>query len=431
MADYKKTASFNLNIFDYLIILLNIAAARGNYLPFWLFHTSKSIYVTAIIAGIDVLYIFLRLGLRVRGMRNRYNAPIYFALILLFYNSFNVFLHGGNYIPYLEYAVVILLFSVILGSLLHLLEPNPLSLREKVRQISKGYVWISMFSVLGVFLSFTLFLAGFSSFVPIEADFLDANIDSGTLYYRSFLSINSSNALVRVPFFHNYGILSGLFHEPHIFAYNAIPCIFLVFGLKEKNKRLINVLLIIMTFLVVLFAGSTTNILALLATLLVLAFSRLRSHFFEVLLGAALLVILVYYYISQDNTLYELVLGRMASDNFSQQYSVSLLEYAFTPKTLFGTDFLTTTYVTATSFTQDVGIIPFLLNIMFLFFYLRNVFLLLRKNDNLSLFIALSSLYFILHSLKIGMTMYIQTPYVLLIFLQSFILNSYGRVKAS
>lgn len=426
-----KEKQFNFNIVDTIVIFFNIAATRGNFFPYWLFNISKETWVEAIIILMDLIYVFLRLGFGFRGYFYKYNAPVYIAVVLLAYNSFNVFLHGGNYVPDFEYLFVILLFSVILNTICNHCTKSPLSLITKVKQISKGYIGISLLSIFGVFLSFFLLRIGLKSFIPIEADFLEANVEKGATYFLSFFSINSYDSVLRVPFFQDFGILTGLFHEPHVFSYNAFPCIFLLFGLYQKN-RLIQAFLILMAILVVLFSGSTTNILALFLTLLVFFAVRLRSHFFEVSFSIIVIVSIVYYYIGSDSTLYEFVLGRLAVDNYSQQYSVSLLEFAFTPKSVFGSDFLATDYVDGLSSGQDVGVIPFLLNICFLLTYLRNVVLLLKRGeDRLCLCIALSSLYFIFHSTKMGMTMYLQTTYVLLVFLQSLILNNYGRVKTA
>ncbi len=424
-----KEKQFNLNIVDAIVILFNIAAARGNFLPYWLFNMTKVTWVEAIIIIIDLIYIFSRLGVNFRGYLNKYNIPVYIAVILLAYNTLNIFLHGGNYVPYFEYSFVIFLFSIILNSICNFLTAKPISLITEVKQISKGYVWISLLSIFGAFFSFLLLRMGFKSYNPIDADFLEANIENGATYYLSFFSINSYDSMLRVPFFQDFGILTGLFHEPHVFSYNAFPCIFLLFGFFQKNK-IVQFVLVLMALLVVMFSGSTTNILALSLTLLVLFAIKIRKHFFKASFTLLLLLAVIYFYIGNDSTLYEFVLGRLAVDNYSQQYSVSLLEFAFTPKSLFGSDFLATDYVDGLSTGQDVGFIPFILNICFILAYIKNVVLLLKKGDWLCLYVSLSSLYFIFHSMKMGMTMYIQTPFVFLVFLQSFMLNNYGRVSA-
>lgn len=363
-------------------------------------------------------------------MRVNHITPIYIALILLAYNTLNVFLHNGNYVPVFEYFLLVFLFSIILGSVCKSLSKNPLPLKSKIYILSKGYIWVSLLSITGAFLSFFLLVLGFKSYEAIEADFLSSNIENGAWYYRSFLSVNSAESILRVPFFQDFGILCGLFHEPHVFAYNAFPCIFLLYGFTNRNHHLMKGLLITTGVLVILFSGSTTNILALAGTLLILFLIKVRSNFFEVIISVVLVLLLVIYYIGRDGTLYEFVLGRLAADNYSQQFSVSLLEFAFTPKTVFGSDFMATDFVSGST-SQDVGFIPFFLNISFLVFYLKNTILLLKKGDQLSLFVSLASIYFILHSLKVGMTMYIQTPYVFLVFLQSFILCNYGRIKTT
>lgn len=414
---------------DSLIILLNIAGARGNYLPYFLFNMDRGIWVDAVIIIIDLIYLAFRMGDLLRRKRQPYTTPVLIAIILVAYNTLNVFISGGNYIPYFEFLIILTLFSMILSVICSGFRGTPIPLYDQVKQVSRGYIWISMFSILGVVVSFILLEMGFTSYEPVSADFLESNIESGATYCRSFFSINSIDTILRVPFFQDFGILSGLFHEPHIFAYNAFPCLFLLMGLY--NKGISKIIWIVLSVLVVLFSGSTTNILSLAICLLVFYFLRVRSNFVLTTFGVILMVAVVYLYIGYDDTLYEFVLGRLETDNNSQTYSRSLLEFAFTPKSFFGTDFLTTSYITSSSQAQDVGFIPFFMNIVFMILYLRNVYLLFKKEDNLCFFIAMSSLYFIIHSLKIGMTMYIHTPYIFLVYLQSLALSYYGRISAA
>ena len=128
-----------------------------------------------------------------------------------------------------------------------------------------------------------------------------------------------------------------------------------------------------------------------------------------------------------DDTLFLVVSGRLEEENLSQQVSRNLLEFAFTPKTLFGSNiFLSAFAYSGAQTSDDVGFIAFFLNIAFLFLYFRNIFKLLRMKDGIAETVAFASLYYMLHSAKVGMTMYLQTLPILLVFLQTIIIT-YGR----
>lgn len=414
-----------LKIVDVLIILLNLSAGRGNYLPYWLFHTPITGWILAIIIVIDILYLIFRFNDSLSFPKNI--TPVFFALFLLFYNFLNSLVRGGNYVGNFEYFILFFLFALILNHLFYELNNDEMQYDNRIIDFSKGYVWLSLISIIGVFLSFILLRLGLYSQKPVNADFLASNINVGTNYCISFFSINSLETSIRVPIFQDHGMLSGLFHEPHTLTFNTFPCLFILYGCYFHRKAL-RYIIIITGLLLILFTGSTTNIIALAVCLGLYFLVRARSNFGGTVVGIILLFVIIYYYNSFDNTLGETVASRVGSEGISQKYTRDLLRFEFTPKTFFGTDFFSTSYVGLTNHGQDVGVIPFILNICFLFYYIRNVFFLTKRGEFLGFTIALSSLYFILHSLKVGMTVYNQTLLIFLVYLQAIALN-YGRVS--
>lgn len=415
-----------IRIIDTLIVLLNIAGGRGNYFLFWLLGTSKSTHVMAFVIFVDLLYLLFRQGINFSFLRNKHIYPIYMFVMLLLVNSFH---SKGDLVIGLEYLFQAVLFSLILVKLASLAVQH--TIEDQINGLSRGYIWISMFSVLGVFLSFVLILIFGSKGIPIYADYMSDNVASGTSYYMSYLSVNSQNTDTRVSFFQDYGILCGLFHEPSVFAFNVFPCLILLIGFAEKSIK--KTLLIFTAILSILFAGSTTNILAVAICLTVYFLLSAKKAVVKTLFSAIAIAFLVFYYISIDNMLVDFVSGRLESDNISQQSSIALLRFAFTPKTLFGTNFLNTSFVDEMIFgyptNADVGYIPFFLNIIFLVTYTINTIKLLFNNEKSAMAVGVASLYFILHCAKMGMVMFVHTLPIMIIFLQAVALTYYGRIK--
>ena len=337
---------------------------------------------------------------------------------------------SSDFVTHLEYIVLSLLFTLILSSLATRLRNQSLPIDDQVKCLSRGYVWLAMISIVGVLLTFVLLQCGFSHSALIEADILNANIEDGADYVWSFLSVVSQSIAIRVPFFQEYGFLCGLYHEPHILAYNVFPCILYLLG--QTNKAFHRIGLILLSIVFVLFCGSTTNLIALLGCLVVWAFLSIRHHPIYVLLGISFIVGIVLWYISYDDTLSLVVINRITdSSNVSSEASRNLLKFAFTPKTLFGTNMFSSSMMWQTINNEDVGYIPFIMNIFFLFFYIRNIVILLFAKEKNSKAVGYASLYFLLHSAKMGMLMYKSYLLLFFVFLQTIIIEHYGRVSTS
>ena len=416
-------------IADSLIVLINLAGARGNILLYWLTGLNRTTLITAVVIVLDVLYCLYRFSSFQRNNRIKFPSAISIIIALLLINNLNVLLDGNSIVLYTEYTIMILLFSYIL---LCLSREYPLS-ENGIKLISRGYIWVSLLSILGVFLSFLLIQLIGQQLIPIDVDFIQTNVESGLTYYRSYFSVNEAALTLRVPFFQDNGILCGLFHEPHIFAQNVFPCLILLLGFS--NNALSKWLIIISGVLVIFFTGSATNIIVTLICLAVFFLINAKKRLLTTILGVVAVVLAILYYISIDDTFFQFFLGRLEEDNYSQQYSLSLLQWAFTPHSFLGSNFLDTesgvSLMYSSVSTKDVGYILFIINVIFLVFFVINIIKLIKCKNKITLAIAIASLYYILHSAKIGMTVYIQTLLVLLVFLQVVTLSSYGRIKTT
>lgn len=426
----------NLKLFlDSLMVLLNLAAARGNILLYWLFGVTQIRSVLIIVVVLDFLYLFVRFrGLFFIGNigSSIYLLPLYFTFALIIVNYYNALREGSGFLVSTLSVLLVLLFAFIVGGLIKDYTKK-MNSAEVAHVISNGYVWLSLLTVSGVFLSFFLDMLFGLQATPIDADFLESNIEQGSCYYRSFFSVLVQNTEERVPFFHQFGIFTGLFHEPQVVTHNVFPCLILMLGFaKTRRKRLI---IIVSTLVFMLFSGSVTNMVVAAFCLLVYLFVKSKQRILGISFGVGLIVLFVLLVLRLDSEsiMQDFVLDRLDPENRSQLYSVSMLIWSFSPRTLFGNNFLDTDYVLDImdfgGARSDVGLIPCILFIGFILSIVFNTIRLLSVDNKLAKTVGVASLYFILHSMKIGMPMLMLTFPILLIFLQFIILQTNGRSK--
>lgn len=418
-----KNKKQTLTIWDALIVLLNISAGRGNFLLFGILHLQSTLIVCLLTIALDIVYLIVRFGASSKMTLN-FPAGVYFCELLLFYNFFHMFSIGGSYTTSICFFILVLVFSQILSAQIAVLRKSELTIKDSFRQLSKGYLWISLFSIVGIILSFLLLNIRETQGIPVNADYLSNHADLGLEHYWTYFTLCSPNSFVRVPFFQDFGILTGLFHEPHILALNVFPCLILLFAFADSFFK--RSLIIVISLLMLLFSGSTTNILVVGFCLLLYFVLHFKKNIPGVIISVVVIAFAVYYFYQIDDTLFLVVSGRLDVDNQSQQVSRDLLEYAFTPRSLFGSNILETSFAYGAVSNDDVGFIAFFLNIGFIIIYGINIIKLLLRKDQLSETVAFASLYYILHSAKVGLTMYIQTLPILLVFLQFYLLSN-GR----
>ena len=122
----------------------------------------------------------------------------------------------------------------------------------------------------------------------------------------------------------------------------------------------------------------------------------------------AWMILLVVFYggtllFSLESPIIELIKYKI--DSGSAEYSTNTLMFAFTPRTIIGTNFFDLSYLNIND-GYDVGFIIFILNIVFLIIFIyRIVYLNFSKNNSMKM-ISLFALYFLLHSTKLALRNY-------------------------
>jgi len=273
--------------------------------------------------------------------------------------------------------------------------------------IIRGCVWLCLLSVIGSILLFLFIQIGGNPLVNdtigMRMDLFFDNIERfGHQYFFPYVSILMKSHEIRIPFFQSEGIICGLYHEPHIVTFMTFPALFILLG---RLKSIVWKLIVWFSYLLImLLAASTTNIGAFFACLFVMMLfvkdmKKLVIPF--IIVGG---MFFLFWGLNFSDFLF--VQDKM--DSGSKDYSVNTILFAFTPRTLLGSNFLSNDYLFETSSVlRDVGYIPFALNVIFLSIFSYKLFcvIVLSKSAWVKM-VGISILYFFLHSMKIAMIAY-------------------------
>lgn len=204
----------------------------------------------------------------------------------------------------------------------------------------------------------------------------------------------------------------------------TFPALFLM--LYYARNLISRVGLVVVYVLILLLAGSTTNIGVILFCLLLYLLNKMffidkKSFAWD--LGIIILILtslgVVYSIINEDDL--NFIFNKLEAG--SKDYSMATLEFAFTPKTIMGSSFLNLSYLDRSTLTvseyRDVGYVNFFVNILFLFicgYYMVKLFF---SRTQYKIAVFLFAAYFFVHSIKVAMVSYSLTMLMFVIFLMS------------
>lgn len=396
-----KRSNVNLIYFiDALVVILNISLTY-TIVPF-LVLTRSGLRNTILIFIINIVYLILRFKTKLNFPKKDF---LFFVFLLIsLYNVFLVIIAFGT--PLLQIAQILsnTTFYLILYNIYKKYNSAKL---DSLWFLSRGYIWFCLLNVVLLVIAFTMINIGYSPFVneiTNKFELFGDNAKGGGSQYFAYTSVFLDTTDIRIPFFQKDGILCGLFHEPHAMTLVMIPSMFLLLNYAKSFIK--KIVIIIIYLFVVMLAGSTTNILSLLACLFVYILTLLKSSdLFKVIFILALIFV-VFYSISPEN--YNFIFIRFLSG--SMTYSLSTLLFTFTPKTIIGTSF--TSYLQNMNSTSaiiqdmDVGLIIFLLNLLFLLYFGISIFKLVFSKNNYKKAVGFFALYFLFHSTKLALATY-------------------------
>ena len=405
-------------LLDSLIILLNISSSYS-IIPYVLFSQFHRGINLGLIIIINVLYLCFRFGKNIKfPTGSLFN--LYFVLNLI--NLFSSLITStGLYMPFL-YLLLNTTFYFILKNcfLCYKKEDN---FENAFWYIIRGYIWLCVICIVSVLSLFVLIKLGVNCYVNTISNKMDLftnNVsDFGHVYYFPYgisILLVTMNSM-RIPFFADKGIVCGIYHEPHILTFMLFPALFL---LLWRLKSFANKLFVFLwSLFIMLIAASVTNILVFICCVFVLLVLEKKSRIFILPIFVFLILSMVFY-VGLENTDLFFVEDKLMDSGGSKGYSMSTIEFAFTPKSFLGSNYLSNSYINDVIKYRDVGYLPFLLNISFLILFVYKICKVLLKYKCYK-FVGLSVLYFFIHSMKIAMVTYSLSFLMFMIFIVSVI----------
>ncbi|MDE5417226.1 hypothetical protein L3049_04320 [Labilibaculum sp. DW002] len=275
--------------------------------------------------------------------------------------------------------------------------------------IIRGYVWLSTLSILSVLSLFILI--SYFNFQPHvndignSMDLFRSNLRDprDTYYFPLGISILFDTTGIRIPYLQQYGIITGLFHEPHSFTFLVIPSFFLIY--RYLKGILLKLMVFIVYVVVIILEASTTNIIAFLFCIMVYFSVKYRKN---IILLFLIVVVFIGGFLLIDPMLYDFIINKLTSGSAS--YSQNTILFAFEPKTLIGTNFFNLeylkTYWNEPDPSMNVGFINFFINLFFLSIFIYRIIVLNLRKSIETRYVGLFVLYFLLHSMKVTMVTY-------------------------
>lgn len=415
---FKKNFVGKKNLlFDTLLIVLNISSTYS-ILPYLVFFQYYRAVNTLLLTLVNVFYLFYRFRGSITYYRNDY---LFFSFLII--NISNIIIgfatstFGLGMLPFMfaNTTFYLLLYN------LFLLYKKKTSVKNARQLLFRGYLW---FCLINIFIVFSLFLLiKVIDFHPLvnevagQYDLFKYNIKNPNVsyYFPLGLAVIEKTLTVRIPYFQEYGIITGLFHEPHTFTFVVVPSIFLLF--REIKSKIAKVLLILIYLIVMLIEASTTNILGMLFCTFVLFAYNYRKQIWFLFFGICVGILLFFLL---EPTYYQFIIQKLTSG--SRNYTQAMIEFAFMPKTFFGTSFFNLGYIKTywnpnpDSF-LNVGVLNFVLNLFFLILLIKKIIKLIFSIDFEVRLVGIFALYFFIHSMKIVMFTYSLSYLVFIIFI--------------
>ena len=408
-------------LIDTIMVLLVISLTYSTH-PY-LFLTSSDLYNHYIVSFFVLLYIVFRFYPNIYFPKKDVLFYLYCAVFIA--NIISCLVSGAVIVNtavkgYPAYFLANVLTYILLYNV-YVYNRKCNSFIESFNNTIRGYFllcYIALFCTFLMLLMVELFhFNPMSNDVTNTYDIFMAGLGTSrtaneTFYYPYYMSVVSVGNEDRIDLFHSTGSIYGIFHEPHIMTFMVFPAL-IIFLYQAKSLYQKGAILLV-SLLYMLCASSAMNILSiLLLIVLYLGFRKpiLSIVIFILALNGFLLLL------SLENPLSEFILSKLISG--SADYGIDALIYTFTPKSFWGNMSMldTSQFLSRSVDTMDVGFLIFFLNICFLVVFVYKLFKISMSQDYTIKFVALSILYYFLHSFKLTMKNYEYTYLMLMIFM--------------
>lgn len=344
-----------------------------------------------------------------KSIKIPFNHPLFIIYFVLnFINVCSAYFTDSKYIMPVVYLFCNTLFYIILYNC-YVCCKKTYAIKKTIWMLCRGYIWICVICLLSAISLFILIKTGVSPYTNLINDrmdlFEDNVVSTGHTYYFPYFSsilLVPLTPLFRLPFFTEYGVICGIYFEPHILTFMLCPALFVLWAYVKDVWRRIG--LFIIWLLIILMASSTTNILSVLCCFFILLLYNKGGR--VLLIPIMYTLALVIFIVGLENTELFFIADKMDGSS-SMEYSQNTMLYAFEPTTLFGYNFMSNSYLyEASTHPKDVGYIPCFLNLLFLSIAYLKLFKCFFTKDCYKVLMSCAILYFFLHSMKIAMVSY-------------------------
>lgn len=324
-------------------------------------------------------------------------------------------------------AAIMFLFVIIDYSYLS----NLYNESSRIDSVMKPYCYYAVYSYVAISVCALLLLLGvisqYDNPMPENILFSDNMENNNTDYYfPGFLSIvSSSNVLLdtedfRLSYLLNLPIFDGFSHEPHVLNYTIIPASLLFFYVFKPSRRL--TVLTILGFLIISFlATSMTAILGLLAILLVSLIYELVSKKDSVKIFILIGIVISLFFVLLTSEYFQIFQFALDSKKETSGQTAAIgFEYLYSPNKWVGNGIFVSMTKSDSTYGKQIGYISSFLVILFYLLFLFKTAKLILSKKRLFHFVGLASLYFFIHSIKLGPIALTQQYFFYFIFLMSF-----------
>ncbi|MDD3138607.1 MAG: hypothetical protein PHX08_06515 [Lachnospiraceae bacterium] len=287
--------------------------------------------------------------------------------------------------------------------------------KQKVSSITKPINYIAIYVIFVSIIVFCLLLLKILSIDKFAVDHTKYSLFEGNYNISQTEIFSPANMIFLlstdrgIPFFGQFGIFTGICHEPHLSTLLVTPSLFFLLSM-QKNKYFI-----IPFVFYSLLAASVTNLLLLpLCLCIYYIFFKLKSRVLYFKIFLVFFIVFIFYYFKNEiiqSLGLNLILLKTTSGNASFDTTTDILSYMYNPSSILGSGIL---IYSGNPKSTDIGAINFILNILFqISFIYGTIKMVLSKNNSIGVF-SVGLIYFFLHSLKIGQMVY-QFPFLIYI----------------
>ena len=300
---------------------------------------------------------------------------------------------------------------------------------ESIDYILKLFCIYAFYNIAAIMLSGILMITGVlsptSNPMEINAMIKDNVLNNGVSYYfPGYLSVVSTTtnleSNIRLTSFIGLPIFNGLSHEPHVLAYAIVPGLLLSLYAYRTKKSI--TYLVFASLLALIFFSTSMTAIASITTVFIMHILWMIVIGRNKRSGILFILFIILFFVVISGTEFfsnfmDFVTLRTDVDDGSSKASQNALSYIYQPKQLLGSGIFAGFFAASN---QQVGYISSFLIILFYLFFVVMAIKNIMSKDGLCHTVGLAVLYYALHSLKMGVSMFVYPMLIFFVFLLAY-----------